>query len=88
MEFPLYFIGMLFHEYITIFPILQEQIQCQSQKRQISPVSTLSGHEKQQQDHQKILRVQIRRKQIPKIASGLWRTGTVFRRGLTVRRLR
>ena len=55
---------------------LQEQVQRQCQQRIVSILLAVSGHQKQQQDYQQILRIEIARKQLTqKISDAHWRGG-------------
>lgn len=45
--------------------MLQEKIECQCQQRRVLVFLTVSGHQKQQQNDQKVFRIEILGKQLP-----------------------
>lgn len=62
-----------------IFRTLQEQIQSQGQQRKISLFPALTGHQQEQQNYQKIFRIQIRREQAAQIAASSGRRRAALR---------
>ena len=56
----------------------EEQVQRHRQQRVVPILLAVSGHQKQQQNHQQILRVEISRKQMTKKTSDSCRCGELF----------